>query len=153
MLKVFRNKLIWLITFIHAIFPFKWLFNLEYRLRMQRWPERFTVTHAVHVTPELYEFTTKYYKPNHIEKVTGKRVTDCVHIRVPFVVTHRYLGAMIGKPGDLVIRGGEFPDGEVALAAISGEIFALHHEIHYDNPDIDKDIARIIEEAKSEYKG
>lgn len=150
MLKLFRNKLIWLVTFINAIFPGMPLNALEARLRAQRWPERHSVKNVIHVTPDLYEFKKRYYKPNHIDKTTGERVTDCVHITVPFVVTHRYLGGMIGQPGDLVSYCGKFPDGEVSLIAVSKGIFDLHHVTNYDNPDINKSLEREIEEARKE---
>lgn len=150
MLKVFRNKLIWLVTFINAIFPGMPLNRLEARLRGQRWPERHSIKYAIHVTPDLYEFKKRYYKPNHIDKSTGERVTDYVHITVPFVVTHRFMGAMIGEPGDLVYYCGKFSDGEVSLIALSKGIFDLHYETHYDNPDIDKSLEREIEAERKE---
>lgn len=150
MLKIFRNKLIWLVTFINAIFPGMPLNRLEARLRMQRWPERHSVEYAIHITPETFRWKKDFYKPNHIKRSTGERITNCIHIAVPFVVTHRYMGAMIGKAGDLVEYCGEFPDGEVSLVAVSKGLFDLHYEAHYDNPEIERQLKYQIDEVREQ---
>jgi len=149
-LKILRNKLIWYITFLNAIFPCNWLHLLETRLRVQRWPERHSLEFALHITPELFRWKRDYYQPNHINKFTGERLTNVIHISVPFVVTHRFCGAMIGKPGDLVEYCGEFSDGEVALVAVSKGIFDLRYEAHYDNPDVERRLKEEIQNAREE---